>query len=192
MGRIGQCARILSRETVVGASPLCGSGQRRPAGLVATPHHVQPNGPGRDHDQALDLRPGEPDRRLVVAPQELDEEALEQELEELSLVEEDEAIPSYLRDDAHELPPQSVKFVDELLRTAPESMRLVLASRWDLPLTRLVPELLGQRFERLRTAADTSSTWLDSFRRDMRSVLLAELDLRFQPVDALLAALRTS
>lgn len=54
-----------------------------------------------------------------------------------------------------------------------------------------VPELLGQRFERLR-AAGPASTWLDSFRRDMRSVLLAELDLRFQPVDALLAALRTS
>ena len=55
-----------------------------------------------------------------------------------------------------------------------------------------VPELLGQRFDRLRAAGDTSTTRLDSFRRDMRSVLLAELDLRFQPVDALLAALRTS
>ena len=55
-----------------------------------------------------------------------------------------------------------------------------------------VPDLLGQRFERLRTVGDASTTWLDSFRRDMRSVLLAELDLRFQPVDALLAALRTS
>jgi hypothetical protein len=55
-----------------------------------------------------------------------------------------------------------------------------------------VPELLGKRFERLRAAGDASTTWLDSFRRDMRSVLLAELDLRFQPVDALLAALRTS
>jgi hypothetical protein len=55
-----------------------------------------------------------------------------------------------------------------------------------------VPELLGRRFERLRAAEPTSPTWLDSFRRDMRSVLLAELDLRFQPVDALLAALRTS
>jgi len=54
-----------------------------------------------------------------------------------------------------------------------------------------VPELLGQRFERLRAAGRASPTWLDGFRRDMRSVLLAELDLRFQPVDALLAALRT-
>jgi hypothetical protein len=53
-----------------------------------------------------------------------------------------------------------------------------------------VPELLGRRFERLRAAGHASPTWLDGFRRDMRSVLLAELDLRFQPVDALLAALR--
>lgn len=54
-----------------------------------------------------------------------------------------------------------------------------------------VPELLGRRFERLRAAGSTSSTWLVGFRRDMQNVLLAELDLRFQPVDALLAALRT-
>lgn len=32
--------------------------------------------------------------------------------------------------------------------------------------------------------------WLDVFRADMRSVLLAELDIRFQPIDGLLAALR--
>ncbi|HEX5305649.1 MAG TPA: DUF3348 family protein [Dyella sp.] len=54
-----------------------------------------------------------------------------------------------------------------------------------------VPELLGQRFARLRAAGNGSNTWLDAFRRDMQSVLLAELDLRFQPVEALLAALRT-
>ncbi|MEW5836496.1 MAG: DUF3348 family protein [Pseudomonadota bacterium] len=53
-----------------------------------------------------------------------------------------------------------------------------------------VPALLEQRFERLR--AGGTIQWLDTFRRDMQGVLLAELDLRFQPVDALLAALRTS
>jgi hypothetical protein len=53
-----------------------------------------------------------------------------------------------------------------------------------------VPELLGQRFARLHVRGQTH--WLDTFRREMQSVLLAELDLRFQPVDALLAALRTS
>lgn len=69
-----------------------------------------------------------------------------------------------------------------------------------------VPALLGEHFERLRQAGDSSlvdepasqdkpaaptGAWLDVFRRDMQSVLLAELDLRFQPIDGLLAALRT-
>ncbi len=69
-------------------------------------------------------------------------------------------------------------------------MEAALSPREHALLAR-VPELLGQRFERLRAAGQASSTWLDGFRRDMQSVLLAELDLRFQPVDALLAALRT-
>ena len=34
--------------------------------------------------------------------------------------------------------------------------------------------------------------WLDTFRDDMRSVLLAELDLRLQPIEGLLSAIRTS
>lgn len=78
-----------------------------------------------------------------------------------------------------------------------------------------VPGLLGGHFERLRQAAQdeqdaldavaTTATsaesqvaaarpgaWLDVFRKDMQSVLLAELDIRFQPVEGLLAALRIS
>jgi len=55
-----------------------------------------------------------------------------------------------------------------------------------------VADLLVRRFERLRAAEPASSTWIDGFRRDTRSVLLAELDLRFRPVDALLAALPAS
>lgn len=69
-----------------------------------------------------------------------------------------------------------------------------------------VPALLGEHFERLRQAAQqapseapaaaatpaTPAPWLDAFRKDMRHVLLAELDVRFQPIDGLLAALRTS
>ncbi|MBN3784519.1 DUF3348 domain-containing protein, partial [Burkholderia sp. Ac-20345] len=35
-------------------------------------------------------------------------------------------------------------------------------------------------------------TWLDTFRDEMQSILLAELEVRFQTVDGLLAALRTS
>ncbi|NII09114.1 DUF3348 domain-containing protein [Oleiagrimonas sp. C23AA] len=67
-----------------------------------------------------------------------------------------------------------------------------------------VPELLSRRFEQLRQAAeeaptqaalfdddDASEAWHERFAQDMRTVLLAELDIRFQPVDALLAALRT-
>ncbi|AXL48662.1 hypothetical protein DSC91_000147 [Paraburkholderia caffeinilytica] len=74
-----------------------------------------------------------------------------------------------------------------------------------------VPGLLAGHFERLRqaeqqaqaeaeteasvdaaTASPTSpGAWLDTFRKDMQSVLLAELDVRLQPVEGLLAALRT-
>ncbi|KQR78676.1 hypothetical protein ASG35_09780 [Burkholderia sp. Leaf177] len=62
-----------------------------------------------------------------------------------------------------------------------------------------VPTLLGKHFERLRRAEQDTLTgdhpagaWLEIFRKDAQSVLLAELDLRFQPVEGLLAALRTS
>lgn len=66
-----------------------------------------------------------------------------------------------------------------------------------------VPGLLGVHFERLReialghtsgtepSPASTRGPWLDVFRNDMQSVLLAELDVRFQPVQGLLAALGT-
>ena len=73
-----------------------------------------------------------------------------------------------------------------------------------------VPGLLAGHFERLRDAsqkahaahvedADASQdatpvqpgAWLDVFRKDMQSVLLAELEVRLQPVEGLLAALRT-
>ena len=51
-----------------------------------------------------------------------------------------------------------------------------------------VPSWLEQRFERLRRAAPEG--WLATFSQDMREVLLAELDLRLQPVEGLLEALR--
>ncbi|SAL34360.1 hypothetical protein AWB65_02365 [Caballeronia humi] len=64
-----------------------------------------------------------------------------------------------------------------------------------------VPVLLGGHFERLRRAEqatlaandaqhDTPGAWLDVFRKDLQSVMLAELDIRFQPVEGLLAALQ--
>ncbi len=84
-------------------------------------------------------------------------------------------------------------------------MERVLSPREQALLAR-VPVLLGDRFERLRQAeqkalaeaqvakvatAITPGAWLDVFRRDVQSVLLAELDVRFHPVEGLLAALRT-
>jgi hypothetical protein len=53
-----------------------------------------------------------------------------------------------------------------------------------------VPTLLEKRFLRLRQADEAG--WLDAFGKDMQSVLLAELDIRFQPVEGLLQALRKS
>lgn len=51
--------------------------------------------------------------------------------------------PLVVVDDAHLLPGATVHYVDERLNTAPDTMRVLLLSRWALPLTRLVPELLG-------------------------------------------------
>lgn len=74
-------------------------------------------------------------------------------------------------------------------------MELALSAR-EQSLLGKVPTLLGDYFDALRqraqaTPADASAPWLDVFRKDMQSVLLAELDVRFQPVEGLLAALRT-
>ena len=86
------------------------------------------------------------------------------------------------------------------------AMELSLSPR-EHALFAAAPRLLGTHFERLRQAAETAAdgargaelpsgetpaAWLDVFRKDMQSVLLAELDVRFQPVEGLLAALRAS
>ena len=71
-----------------------------------------------------------------------------------------------------------------------------------------VPSLLEKHFKRLRKADETAriaaetaaepvggiqpGAWLEVFRKDMQGVLLAELDIRFQPVEGLLEALRVS
>jgi hypothetical protein len=56
-----------------------------------------------------------------------------------------------------------------------------------------VPALLGRHFERLQqsTQHNNNEAWLQAFHRDMHGVLLAELDVRFLPIEGLLAALRT-
>jgi len=63
-----------------------------------------------------------------------------------------------------------------------------------------IPVTLGAYFERLRAAEQdppdnpdepsAPRAWLAVFRQTMQSVLLAELEVRFQPVEGLLAALR--
>jgi hypothetical protein len=84
-------------------------------------------------------------------------------------------------------------------------MELTLSPR-EQTLLSAVPRLLGQHFQRLQQAAQMSQAdaqlpegastalpgeWLGVFRKDMQAVLLAELDVRFQPIEGLLAALRT-
>lgn len=44
---------------------------------------------------------------------------------------------------------------------------------------------------RATTTPAVSTAWLDTFHRDMQAVLHAELDVRFLPIEALLAALRS-
>ncbi|SEL54902.1 Protein of unknown function [Pseudoxanthomonas sp. GM95] len=82
-------------------------------------------------------------------------------------------------------------------------MELTLSPREQTVLA-TAPGLLEQHFLRLRPAdADTPApaephpdaaqipAWLETFHTDMQRALLAELELRFQPIDALLAALRS-
>lgn len=83
-------------------------------------------------------------------------------------------------------------------------MEMALSPREQALLAK-VPTLLEAHFDSLRRAAITaqacpteaghaalsSKDWLETFRRDMQDLLLAELDVRFQPIEGLLAALRT-
>ena len=47
-------------------------------------------------------------------------------------------------DDAHDLPIATIRTLDDRLDSDPDSLRVLLVSRWDLPFTRLSAELLGQ------------------------------------------------
>lgn len=78
-------------------------------------------------------------------------------------------------------------------------MEQVLAAR-EHSLLASVPALLEKHFTRLRQASPETTgepdseagagEWLHVFRKDMKNVLLAELDFRFQPIEGLLEALR--
>jgi len=81
-------------------------------------------------------------------------------------------------------------------------MEAVLSPREQSLLAKM-PVLLGLHYQHLRDAAapdDTTATsspatsaspWLARFRQDLRTALLAELEVRFHPIEGLLAALRT-
>lgn len=65
----------------------------------------------------------------------------------------------------------------------------------ELRLLAGIPGLLEDRFGHLLREGQVQAPvepgpWLDAFRDDMRSVLLAELELRLQPVEGLLSAIR--
>lgn len=97
----------------------------------------------------------------------------------------------------------------------PAMMRLALVdavleralSAKEYGLLATVPGMLEGHFRRLREAEQaalaqaeetgeaagvTPGAWLEVFRKDMRSVLHAELEIRLQPVEGLMAALRAS
>jgi hypothetical protein len=74
-------------------------------------------------------------------------------------------------------------------------MEQVLAPREQLLLHGIASQRLEKRFDSLRPHCDDDAVtgpWLDTFRQDMHAVLLAELDTRLQPVEGLLAALRSA
>ncbi len=87
------------------------------------------------------------------------------------------------------------------LATVDAVMEQALVAR-EHSLLATVPAMLEKRFKRLRHDAmpapdapdsDAAPTaWLSVFHQDIRDLLLAELDFRFQPVDGLLEALRSS
>lgn len=76
------------------------------------------------------------------------------------------------------------------LAAVDEVMQQVLGEQERLLLS-IVPKWLEQRFERAAAASPAADDGVDALRDDMRRVLLAELDFRWQPIDGLLAALRS-
>ncbi|MDM0015642.1 DUF3348 family protein [Variovorax sp. J22P168] len=69
------------------------------------------------------------------------------------------------------------------------AMEQVIEVRERKLLARLSP-LLEKRFARLQQADDAG--WLAVFRKEFHEALMAELDLRFQPIEGLLEALRSA
>lgn len=88
----------------------------------------------------------------------------------------------------------------ELARLAAvDTVMAQVLSNQERRLLATVPLLLEEHFGRLRAAQASGAgdgpgsedgAWLDLFRQDLQAVLLAELELRLQPVEGLVEALR--
>lgn len=55
-----------------------------------------------------------------------------------------------------------------------------------------LPRLLEQRFARLRDEAADGVDWPAQFQQELQALLLAELELRWQPIEGLLASLKSN
>ena len=54
------------------------------------------------------------------------------------------------------------------------------------------PAPLGSHSPAAVRGKDSAPAWLEVFRQDLEALLLAELDFRFQPIEGLMAALRST
>jgi len=97
-----------------------------------------------------------------------------------------EQMVGVLREHAREVLAQKSARLRQLA-TLDAALEQLLVRREQALLPR-VAGLLQQRFKQLRTAADED--WQETFGREWRQALLAELDLRLEPVAGLIDALR--
>ena len=93
----------------------------------------------------------------------------------------------YLRGDLRELLAAGTPALARLAEVD-AAMEAALSPR-EHALLQPVSAALQARFEHLQQSG--TADWMPAFRHQLRDLLLAELDLRFQPVEGLLAALRS-
>ncbi len=77
-----------------------------------------------------------------------------------------------------------------LMKAAAAETERASASASDAPMAATVTALQAQLRRAAKKPDLEPGPWLDTFRDDMRGVLTAELDLRLQPIEGLLCALR--
>ena len=85
-------------------------------------------------------------------------------------------------DDAHILPAATLRLLDARLADEPDSLRLLLISRWDLPLHRLLPELLNHftvlRGDLLQMDVDESAALIAAHVHDPSPELVRAITLQ--------------